>query len=174
VLYGQSRILMSMSRDGLVPGVFARVSPRTSTPVAGTLIIGVVFAVPAAFCSLDAVVGLCTIGTLATMAAVNAALMVLRRREPDLPRTFRVPLYPVLPLLGIGCCVYLMYETGWAAWAQFAAFLAAGYNRNPARVAKTYRRTRSFTGGDVPFENKMYVRIQSWVGGFLQREYSIR
>jgi APA family basic amino acid/polyamine antiporter len=138
VLYGQSRILMSMSRDGLVPGVFARVSPRTSTPVAGTLIIGVVFAVPAAFCSLDAVVGLCTIGTLATMAAVNAALMVLRRREPDLPRTFRVPLYPVLPLLGIGCCVYLMYETGWAAWAQFAAFLAAG-----CALYATYGRRRS-------------------------------
>jgi hypothetical protein len=58
--------------------------------------------------------------------------------------------------------------------AKFAAFLAAGYNRNPARVAKTYRRNRSFTGGDVPFENKMYVRIQSWVGGFLQREYNIR
>jgi hypothetical protein len=57
---------------------------------------------------------------------------------------------------------------------QFAAFLAAGYNRNPARVVKTYRRTRSFTGGDVPFENKMYVRIQSWVGGFLKREYDIR
>lgn len=56
---------------------------------------------------------------------------------------------------------------------QLAAFLAAGYNRNPARVARTYRRTRSFTGGDVPFENKMYVRIQSWVGGFLKREYDI-
>ncbi|WP_051707618.1 MULTISPECIES: amino acid permease [unclassified Streptomyces] len=141
VLYGQSRILMSMSRDGLVPGVFARVSPRTSTPVAGTLIIGVVFAVPAAFCSLDAVVGLCTIGTLATMAAVNAALMVLRRRDPELPRTFRVPLYPVMPLLGIGCCVYLMYETGWAAWAQFAGFLGVGclvyaaYGRLRSRLA---------------------------------------
>lgn len=56
---------------------------------------------------------------------------------------------------------------------HLAAFLAAGYNRNPARVAQTYRRTRSFTGGDVPFENKMYVRIQSWVGGYLKREYSI-
>jgi hypothetical protein len=56
---------------------------------------------------------------------------------------------------------------------QFAAFLAAGYNRNPAHVARTYRRTRSFTGGDVPFENKMYVRIQSWVGGFLKRQYDI-
>lgn len=56
---------------------------------------------------------------------------------------------------------------------KFAAFLAAGYNRNPARVAKTYRRTNSFTGGDAPFENKMYVRIQSWIGGFLKREYDI-
>jgi hypothetical protein len=56
---------------------------------------------------------------------------------------------------------------------QFAAFLAAGYNRNPARVAKTYHRTRSLTGGDAPFENKMYVRIQSWIGGFLKRQYDI-
>ena len=56
---------------------------------------------------------------------------------------------------------------------QFAAYLAAGYNRNPAHVVQTYRRTRSFTGGSAPFENKMYVRIQSWVGGFLKREYDI-
>ena len=56
---------------------------------------------------------------------------------------------------------------------QFAAFLAAGYNRNPKRVVQTYRRTKSFTGGAVPFENKMYVRIQSWVGSFLNKEYSI-
>lgn len=56
---------------------------------------------------------------------------------------------------------------------HLAAFLAAGYNRNPARVAKTFRRTRSFTGGDAPFENKMYVRIQGWVGGFLKREYGM-
>ena len=56
---------------------------------------------------------------------------------------------------------------------QFAAFLAAGYNRNAARVAQTYRHTHSFTGGAAPFQNKMYVRIQSWVGGFLNKEYSI-
>ena len=56
---------------------------------------------------------------------------------------------------------------------QFAAFLAAGYNRNPVHVVETYHRTHSFTGGKAPFENKMYVRIQSWVGGFLKREYDI-
>ncbi|MER5596931.1 amino acid permease [Streptomyces sp. NPDC002265] len=143
VMYGQSRILMSMSRDGLVPRVFEKVSPRTSTPVAGTLIIAVVFAIPAAFASLDAVVNLCTIGTLAVMAVVNLAVLALRRREPGLKRTFRVPLYPVAPLLGIGFCLYLMYETGWTTWLQFAAFLAAGlavyaaYGRRHSRLATT-------------------------------------
>ncbi|MEV0979552.1 amino acid permease [Streptomyces sp. NPDC049915] len=142
VMYGQSRILMSMSRDGLVPRVFEKVSPRTSTPVAGTMIIAIVFAVPAAFASLDAVVDLCTIGTLAIMAVVNIAVIALRRREPGLARTFRVPLYPVLPLLGVGFCLYLMYETGWSAWLQFAAFLAVGlgvyaaYGRRNSRLAR--------------------------------------
>jgi len=56
---------------------------------------------------------------------------------------------------------------------ELAAFLAAGYNRNPARVVKTYHRTKSFTGGNAPYQNKMYVRIQSWIGGFLKKEYDI-
>lgn len=141
VMYGQTRILMSMSRDGLVPRVFEKVSPKTSTPVAGTLIVGAVFALPAAFASLDAVVNLCTIGTLATMAAVNVAVIALRRREPGLGRSFRVPLYPLVPLLGVACCLYLMYETGRQTWIQFAAFLVAGlllyvlYGRRNSRLA---------------------------------------
>lgn len=141
VMYGQTRILLSMSRDGLVPRVFERVSPKTSTPVSGTLVVAAVFAVPAAFSSLDAVVNLCTIGTLATMAVVNVVVIVLRRREPGLARSFRVPLYPVVPLLGVGFCGYLMYETGWTTWVQFAAFLAAGclvyafYGRRHSRAA---------------------------------------
>jgi hypothetical protein len=56
---------------------------------------------------------------------------------------------------------------------QFAAFLAAGYNRNPAHVLKTYYRTHSFTGGHAPLENKMYVRIQNWIGIFLKKEYGL-
>jgi APA family basic amino acid/polyamine antiporter len=126
VMYGQTRILMSMSRDGLIPRVFEKVNPKTSTPVAGTLIVAVVFALPAAFASLDAVMNLCTIGTLAIMAAVNIAVITLRRREPGLSRSFRVPLYPVGPLLGVAFCLYLMYETGWQTWIQFAVFLAVG------------------------------------------------
>ncbi|HVW73242.1 MAG TPA: hypothetical protein VHC39_06360 [Rhizomicrobium sp.] len=56
---------------------------------------------------------------------------------------------------------------------QFTAFLAAGYNRNPVHVVETYHRTHTLTGGNAPFENKMYVRIQSWVGNFLKKEYEI-
>ena len=56
---------------------------------------------------------------------------------------------------------------------HMAAFLAAGYNRNVVRVVRTYRRTKTFTGGDAPYENKMYVRIQDWVGGYLKRKYEI-
>jgi hypothetical protein len=66
---------------------------------------------------------------------------------------------------------YLKRITG--SHQDFAAFLAAGYNRNPAHVARTYHRTRSFTGGNSPLETKMYVRIQSWVGRFLDKEYGI-
>ncbi|MFF7971132.1 amino acid permease [Streptomyces sp. NPDC007905] len=143
VMYGQTRILMSMSRDGLIPRVFEKVSPKTSTPVAGTLIVAVVFAVPAAFASLDAVMNLCTIGTLAVMAVVNIAVIALRRREPGLARSFRVPLYPVGPLLGVGFCLYLMYETGRQTWIQFAVFLAIGllvyvaYGRRHSTLART-------------------------------------
>ncbi|MEU9369042.1 amino acid permease [Streptomyces avermitilis] len=149
VMYGQTRILMSMARDGLVPRVFERVSPKTSTPVTGTLLVALVFAVPAAFASLDAVVNLCTIGTLALMAVVNVTVIALRRREPGLARSFRVPLYPVIPVLGVGFCLYLMYETGWTTWIQFAAFLAVGclvyalYGRRNSRLARSAAATRT-------------------------------
>ncbi|MFJ6015229.1 amino acid permease [Streptomyces sp. NPDC092952] len=142
VMYGQTRILMSMSRDGLIPRIFERVSPRTATPVANTWIVAVVFAVPAAFSSLGMVVNLTTIGALATMVAVNAAVIVLRRRNPDVRGPFRAPLHPLGPLLGIVFCLYLMYGTGWATWLQFGVFLLVGsavyacYGRSRSRLAE--------------------------------------
>ncbi|MEU3742621.1 amino acid permease [Streptomyces sp. NPDC032198] len=142
VMYGQTRILMSMSRDGLVPRVFERVSPKTSTPVANTWIVAAVFAVPAAFSSLDVVVNLTTIGTLAIMVVVNVAVLALRRSAPELKRTFRVPLYPVSPVLGVGFCLYLIWGTGWTTWVQFAVFLVVGslvyalYGRRHSRLGK--------------------------------------
>ncbi|MET8471265.1 amino acid permease [Streptomyces sp. NPDC006422] len=143
VMYGQTRILMSMSRDGLIPRVFERVSPKTHTPVTNTWIVAIVFAIPAAFSSLDAVVNLTTIGTLATMVVVNIAVLALRRSHPGLKRSFRVPLYPVSPLLGVGFCLYLIWGTGWTTWVQFAVFLVVG-----ALVYALYGRRNSRLGGD--------------------------
>ncbi|MFD7070097.1 amino acid permease [Streptomyces sp. NPDC059913] len=145
VMYGQTRILMSMSRDGLIPRIFERVSPRTATPVANTWIVAVVFAVPAAFSSLGMVVNLTTIGALATMVAVNAAVIVLRRRNPDVRGPFRAPLHPLGPLLGIAFCLYLMYGTGWATWLQFAVFLLVG-----SAVYACYGRSRSRLAAGTP------------------------
>ncbi|MGW1432672.1 amino acid permease [Streptomyces sp. NPDC002431] len=145
VMYGQTRILMSMSRDGLIPRIFERVSPRTATPVANTWIVAVVFAVPAAFSSLGMVVNLTTIGALATMVAVNAAVIVLRRRNPDVRGPFRAPLHPLGPLLGIVFCLYLMYGTGWATWLQFAVFLLVG-----SAVYACYGHSRSRLAAGTP------------------------
>ncbi|GAA2499492.1 amino acid permease [Streptomyces thermolineatus] len=149
VMYGQTRILMSISRDGLVPRVFERVSPRTAAPVANTWIVAAVFALPAAFLPLDVVVDLTTVGTLALMAVVNLCVPLLRRARPDLRRGFTVPLYPLSPLLGFGFCLYLVHGLGAATWLRFAAYLAAG-----AAVYFAYGRSRSRLdaggAGDAP------------------------
>ncbi|MEU3712975.1 amino acid permease [Streptomyces catenulae] len=140
VMYGQTRILMSMSRDGLIPRVFARISPRTATPVANTWIVAVVFAIPAAVVPLDVVMNLTTIGTLSIMAVVNISVMVLRRTRPGLARRFRVPLFPLSPILGIAFSIYLIYGTGRATWLEFAGFLVVGaivyacYGRRHSRL----------------------------------------
>ncbi|MFD9544197.1 amino acid permease [Streptomyces sp. NPDC060022] len=153
VMYGQTRILMSMSRDGLIPRVFERVSPRTHTPVANTWIVALLFAIPAAFSSLDVVVNLTTIGTLAIMAVVNIAVIALRRRNPELKRSFRVPFYPLSPVLGVAFCLYLMYGTGWSTWVQFVVFLVvgalvyAGYGRSRSRLVSPGGRAAAPTEG---------------------------
>ncbi|MFI2028263.1 amino acid permease [Streptomyces buecherae] len=144
VTYGQTRILMSMSRDGLIPGVFQRISPKTATPVAGTWIVAAVFAVPAAVVPLKVVLDLTTIGTLSAMVIVNVSVIVLRRSRPGLARPFRTPLFPLPPLLGIACCGYLIYGTGTATWLQFGVFLLVGavlymaYGRRHSRLRSAH------------------------------------
>ncbi|KQO62282.1 APC family permease [Curtobacterium sp. Leaf261] len=126
VLYGQTRILLTMARDGLVPRMFGRVSPRTGTPVVGTLVVGGVVAVAAALVPLGALADATSIGTLVAFALVNASVIVLRRSRPDLERSYRVPLYPVTPLLGIAFCLYLVASLGWITWLAFGIWMAVG------------------------------------------------
>lgn len=141
VLYGQTRILLSMSRDGLVPRVFGRVSARTGTPVAGTLIVGIAVAITAGVVPLGALADATSIGTLFAFALVNVSVIYLRRRRPDLNRSFRVPLYPLTPVLGAIMCAYLMANLGADTWLVFGAWMLVGvglylgYGRRRSTVA---------------------------------------
>lgn len=109
VIYGQTRILYSMGRDGMLPKKFAELSPRTGTPVWNTLVVGVAVATLAAFVPLDVLTDLTSLGTLVAFSVVAVGVLVLRRTQPDLPRGFKVPGYPVTPLLSVGFCAYLIY-----------------------------------------------------------------
>jgi len=126
VLYGQTRIFVSMARDGLVPRVLGRVSARTQTPVVGTLIVGGAVAVAAAVIPLGALADATSIGTLFAFALVNVSVIWLRRNRPELDRTYKVPLYPLTPVLGCAFCVLLMVTLGWVTWAAFAVWMVVG------------------------------------------------
>ncbi|WP_423918732.1 APC family permease [Frigoribacterium sp. 2-23] len=126
VLYGQTRIFVSMSRDGLVPRALGRISPRTQTPVVGTLIVGGAVAVTAALIPLGALADATSIGTLFAFAVVNVSVIYLRRTRPELERSYRVPLYPLTPLLGCAFCVLLMVTLGWITWIAFAVWMVVG------------------------------------------------
>ncbi|MES9540177.1 amino acid permease [Actinomadura sp. NPDC000600] len=141
VMYGQTRILFAMSRDGLVPDVFRKVSPRRRVPVANTVIVAAFIGVLAAAVPLGRLVDATSIGTLFAFALVSVGVIVLRRTRPDLPRSFRAPLYPLTPLLGVALCVYLMVGLGGVTWTVFAIWIAVGlaayflYGRRHSRLA---------------------------------------
>jgi len=126
VLYGQTRILLTMSRDGLVPKVFGRVSRRTGTPIANTLIIGIAVTIVAALVPLGELADATSIGTLVAFALVNVSVIVLRRSQPDLERSYRVPLFPVVPILGALSCVLLAVFLGATTWIAFGIWMVAG------------------------------------------------
>ena len=127
LLYGQSRILFAMSRDGLLPRRVSRVNPRTRTPVFIIGVLGVVFAVLAAFVPLTEIVELVNIGTLFAFVVVNIGVIILRRTRPDLERGYRVPFVPVFPIIGTLLCVYLMADLPGTTWARFAIWMAVGF-----------------------------------------------
>lgn len=126
VLYGQTRILLTMARDGLVPKLFGRVSHRTGTPVVGTLVVGVVVTVVAALVPLGELADATSIGTLVAFALVNVSVLVLRRSRPGLERSYRVPLFPVVPVLGTLSCVLLAVFLGAGTWIAFGLWMLAG------------------------------------------------
>jgi uncharacterized membrane protein YhaH (DUF805 family) len=124
---GQPRIFFAMSRDGLLPKWFAKVHPRYGTPYTATIVTGLVVGVTSMFTSLDDMVDLTNIGTLFAFILVCIGIMILRVREPERERPFRVPggTY-LLPTLGAISCLGLAYYLPPKSWLRFVAWLAAG------------------------------------------------
>ncbi|MFI6643090.1 amino acid permease [Streptomyces sp. NPDC050504] len=126
VLYGQTRVLFAMSRDGLVPKVFAKVHPKSGTPRANTVIVSLFCGVLAAAVPLGQLADATSIGTLFAFALVNVAVVVLRYTRPEMKRTFRVPLSPLFPVLGFGFCVWMMFSLDAITWQVFGVWMLVG------------------------------------------------
>jgi APA family basic amino acid/polyamine antiporter len=142
LLLGQSRVLFAMSRDHLLPPVIGRVHRRYRTPYRITIGTGIVVAVLAGFLPLSALAELVNIGTLFAFVLVSIGVLVLRRTRPDLPRAFRVPGVPVLPIVSALACTWLMLNLPTATWIRFGVWMALGlvlyfaYSHRRSRLAQ--------------------------------------
>jgi APA family basic amino acid/polyamine antiporter len=132
VIYGQTRILFAMGRDGMIPPLFHRVNPRTLTPVPATIIVAIVVSLLAGVLPINFLAEMTSIGTLVAFLVVSVGVIVLRYTQPDLPRGFKVPLFPLIPLGSIAGCIWIIQDLravtiyvffGWAAVAIAWYFL---------------------------------------------------
>ncbi len=140
MLLGQSRVFYSMSRDGLVPKVFSAVHPRFRTPWRSNMLFGLFVSVLAAFLPLQVVGHMTSIGTLFAFVIVCGGVWIMRRTQPDIPRPFRTPLVPLVPILGMVWNAAMMYSLGPDNWTRLVIWLVLGqiiffsYSRFHSRV----------------------------------------
>jgi APA family basic amino acid/polyamine antiporter len=139
---GQARVWFSMSRDGLLPAIFSRIHPQFRTPAVATWVAGFVVGVPAGLLDIGTVSNLSNIGTLFAFVLVSIAVLVLRYREPERPRSFRAPFGPLFPVLSIFFCIVLMTGLEVMTWLAFFLWLIIGlgiyftYSRHRSEFAK--------------------------------------
>jgi APA family basic amino acid/polyamine antiporter len=126
MLLGQSRVFFAMSHDGLVPRIFSDVHPRFGTPWKANLIFFVLVGAFAAFVPEDIVGNMTSIGTLFAFILVCIGVWILRVRRPELPRDFRTPLVPLVPILGVIVCAAMILGLGWTNWLRLGVWLAVG------------------------------------------------
>lgn len=152
VMYGQTRILFAMGRDGLIPERFYKVNPRTVTPVQNTVIVTVAVGLLAGLLPISFLSEMTSVGTLVAFLVVSIGVIILRRTEPDLPRGFRVPLFPVIPLLSIAGCIWIIFSlraitiVAFVGWVVVALLWYFAYGIRHSRLAAQHP-TSSGTGG---------------------------
>jgi len=147
MLLGQSRVLYSMAKDGLLPkSFFADIHPRFRTPWKGTILAGFLAAIVGSVTPIETIGKMVNIGTLFAFVIVCIAVIILRRRDPDRVRPFRTPLVPLVPILGILFNGYMMFELGSANWIRLIVWLLIGlvvyflYSRKHSKVQAALNR----------------------------------
>ncbi|HKI94802.1 MAG TPA: amino acid permease [Gemmatimonadales bacterium] len=142
MMLGQPRIFFTMARDGLLPPVFGRVHPRFKTPWLATVLTGTAAAVVAGLFPISLLGELVSIGTLLAFLIVCAGVLVLRYTDPDIPRPFRAPLFPFVPIGGVLACGYLMKSLPLDTWARLIIWMVIGlviyftYSRRHSKVQR--------------------------------------
>jgi len=160
---GQPRIFFSMARDGLLPPSFARVHPKFRTPHVTTIVTGLIVGGVAGVASIDEMVDLTNIGTLFAFVLVCIGVIVLRFKEPNRARPFRVPFGPVLlPALGAASCIFLMYYLPPASWWRFVGWLMLGLS-----IYTSYGYTRSGVGQRLGRPPRTPLTLKVAAFGFL-------
>lgn len=145
-LLGQTRIFFSMSRDGLIPPLFGRVHPAFRTPHVSTIVTGTVIALAAGLLPLQLLGQLVSMGTLLAFVLACIGILILRRTAPDLPRPFRTPWVPWVPILGALICLVQMLALPGATWIRLFVWLGLGaivyaaYGRRHSRLRATPER----------------------------------
>jgi APA family basic amino acid/polyamine antiporter len=143
LLLGQSRVFYSMSRDGLLPRIFSDLHPKFQTPYKSNLLFAVLVSVFAALVPVSIVGEMTSIGTLFAFVLVCVGVLILRKTQPNAPRSFRTPLVPLVPILGILVCLFLMYSLPGDTWIRLIVWMGIGiviyfgYSKHHSKLRKS-------------------------------------
>ncbi len=149
MLMGQSRVFFSMSKDGLVPKIFSQVHSKFGTPAKSNLLFMLFVSLFAAFIPANVVGEMTSIGTLLAFILVCAGVWVLRKKQPDFPRAFKTPLVPLIPILGIASCLFMMVFLPLDTWLRLIIWMLIGidiylmYGTKNSKLAKTVENVSS-------------------------------
>ncbi len=145
LMLGQSRIIFAMSRDGLLPRGMAKVDEKRGTPARITIGVGVAVAVIAGFSDISVLEEMVNVGTLFAFVLVSIGVVILRKKRPDLERSFKVPFMPVIPILSVLACLWLMINLTAITWVRFVVWMVIGvavyfaYGKSHSLVGKRKR-----------------------------------